>query len=442
MEPITKTKLESDWIEKENNEFMQGRHRRYLHFDKTVNLITEEIANKVLDEKFVKGYNFFPLIRRVSKNRLYKKNTAGKKVIVPKERPICYAAHFDALIYSWYAYQLNSCYENIINKEAVDKSIIAYRKLEKSNLDFSKEVFDFISNREDCVAVAFDIKGFYDNLDFSLLKKAWANTLSRADLPENHYAVYKAITRFSFVDFEKIVKVLGFKEKNPKFDKLSPLFNSDLMKLIRDKGLISTNQKQGVPQGAPISCVLSNMYMLEFDRKVLKKVEEIGGLYRRYSDDIIVVCSSDKLKEVRDFITTEIKVIKLIIEDSKTEVRFFKKEGLSVVCRDEAGKLSKLQYLGVNFDGSNLSLRHKGYAKFERRMTKAIKKEVAKARKGKRSISKKGLYERFTPFGEKNYITYVKRASETFGVNNILKPVKAGRLFKKIKERVIKFTTT
>ena len=439
MKPITKTELASGWMKKENEEFMQRRHRRYLHFDKTVDLLTEEVSEKVLDENFVTKHSFFPLIRRVSKNRLYKKDpVTGKKKILNKERPICYASHFDALIYSWYAHQLSFYYENIISQEEANQSVIAYRKLEKSNLDFSKEVFDFISSKQKCSAIAFDVKGFYDTLDFKILKNVWTTVLDRKDLPDDHYAVYKAVTKFSVVDFEKIVKALGFKEKKPKYEKLKPLFNNGLMRVIRSKNIITSNKKAGVPQGAPISCVLSNMYMLDFDRDVIKKVKEFNGLYRRYSDDIIVVCPTDRLEEVRSFVMEEIGKVKLVIENSKTEVRHFKVENTKLVCYDENNKPSKLQYLGVNFDGINFTLRHKGYAKFERRMSKAVHKETNRAHKAHRGVSKRALYEKFTPLGDTNYITYAKRASVTFMASNILKPVKANRLFKKIKERVAK----
>lgn len=437
MKPITKNKLEGDWIEKENNEFMQRRHRRYLHFDKVVESITNEIFKKIIDTNYITSYSFFPLIQRISKSRLYKKDlTTGGKKITSKERPIRYSSHFDALIYSWYSHQLSHYYENIITKEDINSCVIGYRKLDKSNLEFAKEVFDYISKKEESTAIAFDIEGFYDNLDFKILKKAWTNILGKTDLPHDHYAVYKAITNFSYVDHNDLVKNLGFKDKNPKYEDLKVFFDSNLISLIRSMNIIKSNKVAGIPQGAPISCILSNMYMLDFDRSVIKKVQEIGGLYRRYSDDIIVVSSPQQSVELKSFIKDEIKKIKLIIEDSKTEIRFFKKENSRLVCYDEKNKISKLQYLGVDFDGTTFTLRHKGYAKFERRMSKSVKQETKRADKAKRGVSKKMLYEKFTPLGDMNYITYVKRASHTLSSPNILKSVRAGRLFKKIKDKI------
>ena len=59
-------------------------------------------------------------------------------------------------------------------------------------------------------------------------------------------------------------------------------------------------RKKGIPQGAPISSALANIYMLDFDLKVKNFVGE-NGIYRRYSDDMVVVCCIDREKEVLDF---------------------------------------------------------------------------------------------------------------------------------------------
>ncbi|OAB33137.1 hypothetical protein PMSD_15605 [Paenibacillus macquariensis subsp. defensor] len=51
----------------------------------------------------------------------------------------------------------------------------------------------------------------------------------------------------------------------------------------------------GVPQGSAISAVLSNIYMLDFDKIVNDNVTEKNGLYMRYSDDFIVILPKDNL---------------------------------------------------------------------------------------------------------------------------------------------------
>lgn len=49
----------------------------------------------------------------------------------------------------------------------------------------------------------------------------------------------------------------------------------------------------GIPQGVHLSAVLSNLYMLDFDRRVAAAIEGMGGFYRRYSDDILIAVPAD-----------------------------------------------------------------------------------------------------------------------------------------------------
>lgn len=44
----------------------------------------------------------------------------------------------------------------------------------------------------------------------------------------------------------------------------------------------------GIPQSAPISAILSNIYMIEFDKYIKRHVANKQGIYMRYSDDFII----------------------------------------------------------------------------------------------------------------------------------------------------------
>ncbi len=243
--------------------------------------------------------------------------------------------------------QLETPYEEKVKEVGVGDNVIAYRKLGKSNLTFAKEVFDFIKSQEKCVAIALDIKGFYDTLDFKSLKKSWTRILSRIDLPPDHYQVYKSVTKFSYVDIDDIKKLLNIGKKE--YEKLRFFLNINVLETLRTNGKIKTNPNKGIPQGTPISCVLSNLYMLDFDVAVLKEVNKLGGIYRRYSDDIIVVCPQDKIDHIKKYLNQEIAQIKLVIEDAKTEIKFFTKEG-------EVLLLPKLMKKNLNFNISGLNL--------------------------------------------------------------------------------------
>ena len=376
-----------------------------------------------------------PLLHRIQKDRFYKKDLAtGKKKPTLKERPISYASHFDALIYSWYSSILEFYYENLIRGQAVSESIIAYRSIDKkSNIDFAKEVFDFVKQKGDCVTIGLDIQGFYDNIDHQILKRKWSFLLSEDSLPEDHYKVFRSITKYAYVNLETLKKeILDQGASDSKFSS-----SLEMLKILRKKGLIvQYPEKFGIPQGTPISCVLSNLYMYDFDLAVSLMVKNIDGLYRRYSDDIIIVCNKKDEKEMMSFVIAEVKKLKLSIQENKTEVRYFTLENNVLKCTDGKNKISRLQYLGLEFDGEKNYLRHKGYAKFERNMTYAIRQEKKRSLKHGKPFAKRKIYERFSPLGKATFITYAQKVGSMLKSNSVAKQINSSKIFRKIKDRI------
>jgi hypothetical protein len=51
--------------------------------------------------------------------------------------------------------------------------------------------------------------------------------------------------------------------------------------------VLGNNDPFGIPQGTPISAALSNAYMMPLDKRIVEARGSVGGLYRRYSDDIL-----------------------------------------------------------------------------------------------------------------------------------------------------------
>ncbi len=319
----------------------------------------------------------------------------------------------------------------------MDKNVIAYRRLEKSNVDFALEVFNFVKTLPKCVTLSLDIKGFYDNLDFGVLKKAWKDNLGVTDLPEDHYSILKSITKYAYVRVREITKLKKASfENNPK---IRFVLDGKVLNWLRSNNKIKQNKLTGIPQGTPISCTLSNLYMLNFDKVVVEKVNSFGGLYRRYSDDILVVCPSEEaLKDLEVLIKAEIDSLELKIQETKTEKRYFENTTDGIICQDEHGKPSKLQYLGVNLDSKTISLRHKGYAKFERKMRNAILVKMRQARKNKTKFFKRKIYEKYSPLGKNNYTSYALRASEKLGSSIIEAQVGFHRIMKKISKKILK----
>lgn len=435
MNPILLTQLKSSWFKKQN-ELIQKRHpRRYLHFDKPILSLTKDIWKKITNSKNIETHSFFPLLYSPQRNRLYKKDPITKtKYVQQKDRPINYPSHYDSLIYSWYTHQIEYFYEEKIKKANLGENVIAYRKLGKDNLDFALEVINFIRALPECASLALDIKGFYDNLDSAILKRVWKDNFNLNDLPKDHYAVFKSLTRYSYVRARELRKIKKTaKENNIKF-----VIGSDTLKWFRENSKIKQKKSAGIPQGTPISCALSNLYMFEFDKVVSRKVLELKGLYRRYSDDILIVCpEKNSMKELEAFIKDQITNLKLEIQDAKTERLFFSRNGDTIECRDEENKPRHLQYLGVVFDAKNISLRHKGYARFERKMKNAIVRKIKQSQELKIPLFKRKIYEGYSSLGRQNYIKYAEKASVKLSSNLIKNQINPSKIMKKINKKIV-----
>lgn len=76
-------------------------------------------------------------------------------------------------------------YEAKLAELKISDCPIAYRQVVKNpgsntgkcNIDFAKDAFDEVKSLGDCVAIALDIKGYFDNLDHGLIKQLWLELL-------------------------------------------------------------------------------------------------------------------------------------------------------------------------------------------------------------------------------------------------------------------------
>ena len=69
---------------------------------------------------------------------------------------------------------------------------------------------------KDCHVLAYDISGFFDNLDHAILKQNWSVVLGGGPLPKDHYHVYRSLTKYSYIDRNVLFKNLGISINNPK----------------------------------------------------------------------------------------------------------------------------------------------------------------------------------------------------------------------------------
>lgn len=425
----------------------------YTHLSPTIQLSdSERIIRQIKNPKYVANYAFYPLIHKIIKERKYKQADPNKHLTTgrrhshicidthqtlktKKERPLHYASHMDSLVYGYYAHLINERYEQILKSEPkLNEAVLAYRKIEtsegsgegKSNIHFAKECFDVITDYhktcEEVSVLAFDLKSFFSTLDHQILKKSWANLFGYDELPKDHYNVFKACTKFNYVllDDLRVVQSQPGRRKNG-FDeaKLASIRkhkgykcffkdNDEFRSIIKEgklkiysnpfyRKIDTKNQSKfstrkinvGIPQGLPISATLANLYLLEFDQKIIDFLSQFNGVYRRYSDDLLVICKRSDMNQIESFFYDLIEDYKITISKEKTERFVFKtvEYNLQKQIRLECFKLSHndietkscLNYLGFEFRGYHTGIKSTNLAKYYRKMISSGKKKAKRA---------------------------------------------------------------
>ncbi len=175
-----------------------------------------------------------------------------------------------------------------------------------------------------CAAIAFDISNFFPSIDHHVLLDNLRTVLGLTRLPGDWFAVYKSMTHFAWVEAEEIANILGCKVN----DIPRPIAEVETFREWRRSrpGFVKTNNEpHGIPQGSPISAALSNVYMIGFDAEMHAFAKSIGASYRRYSDDILVVCAAEEVDDVRAAAQGALKKLGTSIEinDEKTEISRF-----------------------------------------------------------------------------------------------------------------------
>ena len=94
---------------------------------------------------------------------------------------------------------------------------------------------------------------------------------------------------FDTVNHDKLVSILRERVKD---DITLHLIRSILKSGIMEGGLVSPSE-EGVPQGSPVSCVLSNIYLDKFD----KELEARGLRFARFADDVNIFVKSEMSAE-------------------------------------------------------------------------------------------------------------------------------------------------
>lgn len=480
------------------------RPKKYVHIGEPL-LFKDKgwIHSYVANPANITKHSFFPFIHKEKIVRKFRRKREENGLRLKEREPgkevrkLFYSNHFDAMVYGYYSNLLSNSYNEFLRQQPINECVTAYRRLpldpniegsrNKCNIDFANDVFNFIRSAQQpkLVALTFDIKDFFDSLNHRILKEKWIEIIGAENtLPDHHYNVFRNITKFSYIKEDEIFKLFKSEilvERNKKYvskkvdrikyfreKKAVAYCDSSNIKLIRSKNLIKSNKyqtkedkenrnprKKGIPQGSPISATLANIYLLNFDTEIEKYVSSIHGMYRRYSDDIVIIADAKYIDDAYDKVFEQIKSVELSIQPNKCQTfiftysnefeRFFSVEYLRNLKTTTSN--TRLEYLGFQFDGETTYLKSASLATYYRKMKTAIARGIFytthNRTKTKGELFKARLYKRYTFLGSNrrriykrdknnpakfvkstkfdwgNFITYVTLASKTMKKNKI-----------------------
>lgn len=466
---------------KDGKEVRKYLKKGYLHFDdpfwfperkdelKTILVNGLKFFNKKHERK--EWWPFSPFLKILLKTPRYKYQEADNLYdLETKIRPICFASHIDGLIFGFYSYVLTRKYEAYIEENGFRECPLAYRSnLDgKCNIQFANEVFEEVKKRVTCSAIALDIKGYFDHIDHKKLKEKWCK-VSGGELSESELKLYKVLTRYSYVSKDSILRkynvVLKKLPRKPRtLLELVP-GKKDFQKFqqLRKDKLIVTNQNRdknnnfiGIPQGSGMSAILSNIFLIDFDQDLKTKAINEGFYYRRYCDDILIICDTDKAIDIQEYTINKISnEYNLTIQHKKVELTEFRKNSKGVIrafnkkkqmehgvqITDEINEkffYKSLQYLGFEYNGKDIFLRSSSLSRYFRKMKGRIIKTVMMSYSNKsksKVIRKDQIFERYSHLGNRNFLSYAYKASKSEYVNS-KKEIKFGMNSPAIRKQV------
>ncbi|WP_164506457.1 reverse transcriptase/maturase family protein [Levilactobacillus yonginensis] len=362
-------------------ECLKSTSKEYRHFD---HKISENEKKKLLgngkksfcNPNFVKRYRQLPFIKFDMVFNKFGRNDKHEGQLTPKARHISLASHHESLLLKYYSVMLGYCYERSIEENGIAEVPLAYRR-GFDNIHGAKSVFDFLWQTGNSWIIKGDFHAFFDCLDHRILMKQVKRVLygdERCKMSDDWYAVIKSITKYRSVSKGQLVQTPGINTHGTSY--VSNL--KEFGKLIKKGKLrLSSVNEKGIPQGTAISAILANVYMIGFDEWVNKLVQRYGGIYKRYSDDFVVVipqktCDIARVKQLKDSIIHRSNdQLKLTINPRKTKLLEYSKENGHVYDLGSR-KVKNFDYLGFEFTGRAVYLRAKTIYKFHYRGKKAV----------------------------------------------------------------------
>jgi hypothetical protein len=386
----------------------------------------EAALDYVQEPQNVSSHQFWPFLTfEKSQRRFTRKAGQLTAVAHTKVRQLAVPSHRDGYVFALYAFTLSNLYEAALRQHDLDDSVLAYRSGLGTNYAMAEAAFQEIANRDSCLAVALDLKDFFPSISHDILKRNWCDLLGVQKLPKDHFAVFRAMTSFASVNRDECLSRLGIsKGRIPP----QPLCSaSEFRRLVRGEdrqhtSLVTHNKKPfGIPQGAQISAVLSNISMFQFDLSMKREVEIRGGSYRRYSDDILIIADVNSSEaDIVSLVQTYLSATggNLNLNASKTESALFSRNSNGQL---RASKMGGIQYLGFTFDGMRRLVRPQTMSKYARKLSDAARRVRREAAQSGKPISKREIYRRYSHLGKSNFITRYLAAAEIAMPNSVLR---------------------
>jgi RNA-directed DNA polymerase len=379
------------------------KRRKYAHFDDQFD--DEQLTSFSVTPEEVMSHGFLPLLgyEKIIRRMDFEDDFPTLEL---KSRDIRYASHFDAAIYSFYARPLSLLYDDALEAAGLSASVLAYRSNIGNNVTFAKSLFDEVNARGDCKVICLDISKFFDRIDHKILENRLRDIFGLPKLSGDWIKIFNRITAYECVMKSSLEKAIG-KRYGPRICSIET-FKKHVRPLISKH-----TEPFGIPQGTPLSGLLANIFLLEFDKQAIDYVRSVGGSYRRYSDDIaLVLPSSMDENTATSHITALLHSQRLDVNPKKTcQTTFMVRDSK----QQHVGDL--LQYLGFTFDGETILIRSSSIKNFYAKMKRGVRAYVRGARRngaGRNEIRKRVPIGRFTHWGDnKNFVQYAYRAAQT-----------------------------
>lgn len=362
---------------KEILEYLRRRRAGYPHFDAAP---SDRFLREVAEGRYpVRSHPFYPALGRTLVQRRFPRSGVDPR----KERAIRYAAKKDRILFSFYRFLLSKHYERWLEFFSLSDHVLAYRNV-GSNIDHAISFFQKIEDLAPCYVLCLDIKGFFDNISHHKLITSVEylyNFANGQSLPHDVRYVIERVRKCPYIEEDSLSEYLDRARKARK----SQIFPPRTFRVLLESGEITIHEEEeekGVPQGLPLSDLLSNIHLMAFDMSMVQLANR--GWYGRYADDIaIIIPASDtkdnkvveRLQETVNYLLKSVDPA-LDINHEKSE-SFFIERQTQVKCLSNGNK-NKIQYLGFEWNGSEILIRDSTIARTYRK-AKRIAYSVARS---------------------------------------------------------------